>query len=264
VTAPSIFGNIATNGPIFGIIQTTVGDLGSAVRDANGTIIGTTTIDTTQGISGKIISRGNLVSLVQSQKAITGDIATQGDLGVAYVNAAGQLVRFGGLLSHGQFSGDLVVLGNALGDILLKDGTSGRIAVKGRAIPGLASTRIGILGNFLVSGNIDAPAAIVSAGLIGDVAGGTIFSSGSVKGILAAEGAINIVGVGNTSGATIIQNATPANKAAIDAIFTYNGGVPLAFDLVPGSLDLGGLGLILTDLKALHVGADGNLTGPMP
>jgi hypothetical protein len=264
VTAPSIFGNINANGPVFGIVQTTVGDLGSPIRDSSGTIVGTTIINTNQGISGKIVSRGNLVSQVLSQKAITGVIATQGDLGVAYVNGAGQLVRFGGLLSNGQFSGDLVILGNALGDLQLKNGIGGRIAVKGRAILGLASTRTGVLGNLLISGNIQSTAAMVSAGLIGDAAGGTVFSSGAVKGILAAEGTINFSGVGNTSGATIIQNAAGANKAAIDAIFTKNGGVPLAFDSVPGTLDLGGLALILNDLNALHVGTDGNLTGPMP
>jgi hypothetical protein len=263
VTAPSIFGNIDTNGPVFGIVQTTVGDLGSPIRDSSGTIVDTTIIHTTQGITGEIISRGNLVSQVQSQKEITGVIATQGDLGVAFVNGTGQLVRFGGLLSQGQFSGDLVVLGNALGDLLLANGISGRIAVKGRAIPGLASTRIGILGNLLVSGNVRSTAAIVSAGLIGDAAGGTSFSSGAVKGILAAEGTINISSVGTTSAGTIIPKATGENKKAIDAIFT-EGGLPLAFDLVPGSLDLGGLALILNDLNALHVGTDGNLTGPMP
>jgi hypothetical protein len=261
VTVPNVFGNVNANGPFFGIFQTTTGDLGAPIRDSTGTIVGTTIINTNQGITGKIISRGNLVSKVQSQKGITSTavIAAQGDFGVAYVNAAGQLVRFGGLLSNGQFAGDLVVLGNALGDLVFKNGVNGRVAVKGRAIPGLASTRIGILGNLLVSGNIDATAAIVSAGLIGDAAGGTLFSSGAVKGILAAEGPINIGGVGNTSGATIIPNATGANKAAIDAIFAA-GGTPPAFDLVPGSLDLGGLTSILTALNKLHVGTDGNLT----
>jgi hypothetical protein len=263
VTAPRIFGNIDTKGPFFGIVQTTVGDLGSPIRNTSGTIIGTTFINTTQGISGKIISRGSLISQVSSQKEITGVLAAQGDLGVAYVNGAGQLVRFGGLLSNGQFSGDLVILGNALGDIQLKNGLSGRIAVKGRTIVGLASSRIGILGNFLVSGNIASTAAIVSAGRIGDLAGGTIFSSGAIKGILAAEGGINFGGIGNTSGATIIPNATGQNKTTIDAIFT-NGGAPLAFDLTPGSLLLDGLTLILTDLNDNLKVVNGGLTGTVP
>jgi hypothetical protein len=52
-----------------------------------------------------------------------------------------------------------------------------------------------------------------------------------------------------------------ANASAIDAVFT-EGGQPLAFDLT--GLDLGGLGEILRDLSALHVGSDGNLTGAVP
>jgi hypothetical protein len=259
VTAPSIFGNINTSGPIFGTVQTTVGDIGQLVTDASGTRV--TTINTTQGIPGRIISRGSLVSQVNSQKEFTGVIAAQGDLGAGFVNSAGQLVRFGGILSNGQFGGSLVVLGNILGDVLAKSGLSGRIAVHGRAIAGLDPLRVGFLGNLSVSGNVETTGAVASDGVIGDAAGGTFFSSGTVKGILAARGDINFGGVGNTQSAAIFENAMGVNATEIDAIFTQ-GGQPLAFDQI--GFDLAGLGLILTDLGNLHVGPDGNLTGPMP
>jgi hypothetical protein len=259
VTAPSIFGNIDTNGPIHGTIQTTAGDLGSVITDSSGNIIGVTTINTSQGITGRIISRGNLVSRISSQKELTGVIAAQGDIGVAVVTPTGQLVRFGGLLSNGQLTGTVVALGNIFGDINAKNGVAGRIAARGRPVAGLDTSRVGILGNINVSGSIDTTAAIVSGGVIGDLAGGTTFSSGSVKGILAAKGDINFGNVGNTTLAAIFENATGMNAAAIDAIFT-DGGQRLGLDI--NALDLAGLGLILTDLGNLHVDpATGNLTG---
>jgi hypothetical protein len=280
VTAPSIFGNIDTNGPIFGKIQTTglrtdpitgivsqaPADLGRPLTNGSGTVIGTTIINTTQGITGQIISRGGLVSKITSQKAFTGSIAAQLDIGYAYVNA-GQLVRFGGLLSNGQFSGSVVALGNILGDIQAKSGLAGRIAAKGRVIPGLVPSRFGILGNLLVSGNIETNAAIVSCGVIGDAFGGTVFSSGAMKGILAAKGDINFGGTGSITGfifENVASSGSPqyaggANAAAIDAIFT-DGGSSLLFDT---GGNLVGLGKILTDLGNLKV-TGGILTGPVP
>jgi hypothetical protein len=261
VTAPSIFGNITTNGPIYGTIQTRAGDLGRPLFGPGGAIVGTTVINTTQGISGQIVSRGNLISRVQSQSAFTGVIAAQGDIGIATVNGSGQLVRFGGILSNGQLAGNVVALGNILGDVIASSGLSGRVAAKGRAIAGLSSARIGILGNFNVNGNVQPGSAIVSGGVIGDAAGGTVFGSGAVRGILAAKGGINFGNTGSRAQAAIFENASGPNAAAIDAIFTRNGGQPHGFDLM--GFDLAGLGLILTDLLALRVGPDGNLTGPI-
>ena len=87
-----------------------------------------------------------------------------------------------------------------------------------------------ILGDVTVRGSIDGPAAIVSGGVIGDVAGGTTLSSGAIKGILAAKADIAFGGTGNIKRSTIIENASGANAAAIDAIFTQ-GGNPLEFDV---------------------------------
>jgi hypothetical protein len=259
VTAPSIFGNIDTQGPIFGTIQTTSGDIGRAIT-SGGTIVGTTIIDADHGISGRIISRGNLVSQITSQTDFSGVIAAQGDIGVANINATThQLVsRFGGILSKGQFTGDVVALGNIVGDIEADGGFNGRITAKGHAVAGLLATQTGILGNIRVSGEIDAGSAIVSGGEIGDAASGTSLSSGAIEGIIAAERLINFGNTGSTSGSFIRPIAMGHNLATIVAIFTDDHGVPLTFDMT--TLDLAGLNLILTDLNSLHVVND-TLTG---
>src|SRR5262249_1738001 len=84
VMAPIHTGNIdATNGASARTIPTTVGDLGNAHKNATGQIIGTTAVHANGGISGQIISRGNLISLIDSNKDIPGVIAAQGDIGVA-------------------------------------------------------------------------------------------------------------------------------------------------------------------------------------
>jgi hypothetical protein len=233
-----------------------------------GTIIGITTINTTGDITGRIISRGNLVSRIQSKK-ITGVIAAQGDIGAiqrngtgaAVLDGAGHLIRWGGILSDGGIYGQVVALGNVFGDITAHGGLkdNGRIAVKGRAVAGLAATRTGLLGNVIIDGNIDDGGALVSGGLIGDAAGGTVLHLGNNKGIIAAKGDINFE---HSPKGTVFEDATGVNAAAIDAIFTRGGGMPLAFDLV--GLDLAGLASILHDLAALRVGTGGTLTGPVP
>jgi hypothetical protein len=262
VTAPTITGNIdVSNGPITNIIQSTVGDFGATLIDATGNIIGTTTVHTNGGIaaSAKIISRGNLISQVLSNRDINGVVAAQGDIGAFQFDATGNLSRFGGIqTSSGGDNGQIVALGNIVGDIIIHGGLTGRIAVKGRVVAGFGS--IGILGNITITGNLDASSAIVSAGVIGDRAHGTVLNTGNVSGIVAAEGNLNIGHIGSSSGAFILANATGANAAAIDAIFTENH-VPLSFDRM--GLDLAGLNLILRDLAALTVVGD-TLTGPTP
>jgi hypothetical protein len=269
VTAPSIFGNIdATNGPISGVIQTTMGDIGQALTNDGGAIVGTTTLHASGGgIIGKVISRHDLVSQILLNGGMSGAIAAQGDIGAiqrdpsgnAVLDASGHLIRFGGIQVSGGIGGQIVALGNIFGDIASNGIPNGRIAAKGRAVPGLAATRKGILGNININGNIDPGGAIVSAGLIGDQVGGTALNVNNVKGILAAEAGIAFGQTGNLNAASIFNPASGDDARAIDWIFT-NGGVDLAFDLVPGSLDLGGLALILTDLRNLRV-VNGRLTG---
>jgi len=278
ITAPRIVGSInVTNGSISGTIQSTVDDIGQAFRDTRGNITGVTFISAGAGgltSTGKIISAGNLISLVTLQSSLDGVVAAQGDIGVIQTDASGNavvgsgpglsLTRFGGInVSTGGMKGSIVALGNVFGDINLGGGLDGRIAVKGRVAQGLAAFRTGILGNVNIGGGINPPGAIVSAGLIGDDGSnnvaddglGTHLSiSGATKGIIAAEGDINFGSIGNTSQAHIYENvgSASANGAVIGAIFT-NGGLDLTIT--------GGLSLILIDMGTLSVGADGNLTG---
>jgi hypothetical protein len=286
VTAPSIFGNIAAQGPLFGTIQTTgvrtdpvtsattqvPADLGRAyVVPAGGRTLQpyvTTTTVEGQGqdsFTGRIISRGTLVSFVRSDGGATGLIAVQGDFG-AVTTLLATPTRVGGLLVNGGFDGQFVVLGNDYGDLTFHGGlTGGRIAVKGTG-----GAQSGILGNVILdrglypTGAIGAGSAIVSGGEIGDASYGTSLSvEDGNQGIVAAMGAINF-GNGPLGGYVFNDvGATPGNPnaAAIDAIFTDNGQ-PLGLDL-PGQ-PLGGLELILQDLAALYVDSSGKLAGPKP
>jgi hypothetical protein len=163
-------------------------------------------------------------------------------------------VRYGGLLSNGPITGQVVVLGNVRGDFIAHGGLKGgRVAVKGS-----------LLGNTVLEGGIDATAVLVAAGSIGSSAAGTGLTVGGVQGILAAKGDVLFTAPANTSGAAFFKadlGKSDPSALAIDALFT-NAGKALAFDL--SDLDLKGLGLILTDLAALQVSPGGVLTGPIP
>ncbi len=274
VSAPTIIGNIdATLGPITAIVETTAGDFGRALTDATGKITKVTYVHSgSNNLSGRIISRGNLVSSVLADGGMTGVIAAQGDIGAIQRDANGKavvgtdiansLTRFGGIRVNGGMSGQIVSLGNIFGDLTFNGGLGGRIAVKGRQVLGLDAQRYGILGAIVINGGIGAGAAIVSAGVVGDdgvyigvdsdAYGTQLTINGQELGILAAESDINFGKTGKLNTAGLFENAKPPNKAQIDAIFTQ-GGTALTID--------NGLALILADLTALHVGSDGNLTG---
>jgi hypothetical protein len=276
ITADSITGNIdATNGGIAGTIKTTAGDLGRAFTDASGTITGVTFVHAGGGgLTGKILVKGNLVSQLNLQSGLDGVVATDGDLGViqtkngiAVTNADGSLIRFGGLVvSTGGLNGQVIVLGNAFGDISLTGGLGGRIAVRGNPGEfGLAPFRYGILGNVSIGGGISTTGAVVSAGLIGDDGANNINNdtkgthltiSGTAKGILAAGEDINFGATGSLSQASVFENAKGSNLAAIDAIFTNNNS-PL--DVI----DPAQLNLLIQDVLALTV-VNGELTGTTP
>ncbi|MBU6399358.1 MAG: hypothetical protein KGS61_03485, partial [Verrucomicrobia bacterium] len=279
VTAPSIIGSIeATSGPISGTIQTTglrldpITGLTSGVaadwgrtywtparaggesRDGGSTptLVLTTTVVEARGggVTGRLISRGNLVSQITSDGGLSGVVAVQGNLGVQ-----SGTTRLGGVLVNGGLSGQLVVLGNVLGDITLNGGLkSGHIAFAGSDV-----------GNLLVHGGVDKASAIVAIGSIGSAAAGTTSSLDNLQGILAVEGSVNLAKPFNGSKALFDKTnlgSSNANSTVLNAIFT-NNGQPLLFDLT-SPLDLQGLSLILADLDALHVGTNGYLTGPTP
>jgi hypothetical protein len=267
VTSPNIFGSIFSDGPITGTVQTTGlrtdpitglvsqinADLGRIYvdTDSHGPFV-TSTVVQTDGISGWLVSRGDLISQIVAHGGgdLSGVIAAQGNIGKMFTYPSGQSVRLGGIDAHGGVNADIVALGLILGDVRIDGGLrGGRIAAKA-----------GIAGNLTINGGLDAGSSIVSGG-IGDAGLGTKLTvNGKNSGIIAAESSI-LASKGLPGGAVYNNTgATPnnPNTAAIDAIFT-DGGSSLAFDL--HDLDLGGLTLILQDLAALHVGSDGNLTG---
>ncbi|MHB8523978.1 MAG: beta strand repeat-containing protein [Limisphaerales bacterium] len=263
VTAPSIFGSI-TGAPVIGTIQTTglrtdpitglvtnvSADLGRlyVAFTEHGVPYVTTSVVAVKGggLSGRIISRGNLVSQITSDGGISGVIAVQGNLGTSVGTA-----RLGGLLSNGTTSGEIVVLGNVLGNVTLHGGLkSGRLAIAGS-----------VLSNLSIDGGVDVGSAIVCRGSIGNATAGTTFTLDSLKGILAVEGNVSFSKSPNTKSALFYQTnleTSSANSSALEAIFT-NGGQPLLFDLT-NPQDLQGLTLILNDLLALRV-TNGVLSG---
>jgi hypothetical protein len=273
ITAPRITGNLYLNGQVSGTIRTTMGDFGRAITSASGDIVGVTSVHAALGVSetGRIISAGDLVSLVDVHWGMDGVIGAQKNIGVIQTDASGnaildssnRLTRFGGLNVTGGLEGSVVALGNLFGDLTIVGGLSGRIAVQGQGVQGLAPLRYGILGNISILGGITQGAAILSGGWIGDDGIGSTTADGcgtvlntffSVKGILGAAGDINFGYVGSLRKASVFENASGVDKAAIDAIFT-DQGMPL---MVSNDSDLD---KILSDLYALRVGSDGRLTG---
>ncbi|HET9131213.1 MAG TPA: hypothetical protein VFO86_09710, partial [Terriglobia bacterium] len=266
LTAPSIFGSLRIGGGITGVVQTTgiridpITQLASTVDAdfgrvyvtvSHGTPVVTSTEVTTRGLSGRLVSRGNLISSVSTAGGrFTGDIDVQGDFGTLTLPSGGLLNRpAGGLFISGPLSGNIVVLGQIIGALQLNSGIfGGHITALG-----------GIPGSLLLGRGLDSNSAIVSGGAIGSTALGTQFNfSGDNRGIIAALGTVNFGA--RQPGGTVISNAAGLNAAAINAIFTENGQ-RLNFDLSP--LDLGGIYSILTDLIALRLDANNNLVGPI-
>jgi hypothetical protein len=271
VTAPEIFGSIiVTKGSIFGVILTTGGGIeadslsdGSASWSGNigdvitksGKIVGVTSIFANLGISGQIISNGDLVSSVQTNGAFSGTMAAKGNIGAATVADNGTITRFGGISVKKNDSGQIIALGNLFENISIGGTLTGRIGVKGAAIAGLDEDRIGILGNVTIK-NFAAGGAVVSGGLIGDAQGKTAISFSGGKGFLAGDGAVTLGKKAKIASANVFRNARGTDAgAAIDAIFT-DSSVPLG---VNGT----SLSMIQTDLNNLGV-VDGVLGGTTP
>jgi hypothetical protein len=278
VTADRILGNImAPAGGLSGTIETTVGDLGSALTNASGQITGVTSVTISGGgltgkllVKGNLVSQVNLISVVNTHSGLDGVIAVDGDIGVpqavggvAQINPDGSLIRFGGISITSGANGQIVARGNVFGDIYISGTVNGRLAVNGNPGEyGLPAFRYGFLGNLTIRGSLGATGAIVTTGLLGDDGTDNIFQdalgthlsySGADAGILAAGEDINLGTVKSINMSGFFENATGTNLAAINAIFT-NGGMVLDV------LDPTQLNLILQDLLALKVGG-GMLTG---
>jgi hypothetical protein len=267
ITATSIFGSInVTNAGIYGVIQTTSGDIGRTILGSNGLISSVTSIFSNGALTGQIISRGNLISSVKTNSTFSGVIAAQGDIGTIQRNANGSaatssshaLTRFGGITTGSGNSGKIIALGNVYGDLSFGGTMTGQVAVQGAAVTGLAASRLGILGNITVN-SFAAGSAIVSGGLVSDVSGGTNTYLGSPAGFVAALGSVNLRST-TLSATKLLQNISSGGSlAALDAIFT-NDNLPLTFD-TGGNLQ--GLTLIENDLANLH-DAGGALGGTIP
>ncbi len=266
VTAPSIFGSInVTKTGIYGVIQTTSGDLGEAARKTGGQNGGVTSINAKGNITGEIISRGNLVSSIKTNGTFSGVIAAQGDIGSiqrdsngnAVTSSSSALARSGGIIAKND-SGQIIALGNIFCDITISGTMTGRVAAQGQAVAGLTSSRMGILGNIKIK-SLAAGGAIVSGGLAGDQVGATTISLGKPQGFVAAIGGVNLKST-KISTADLLQNLPAgANRSAIDALFTNNNS-QLGFD-TGGNLQ--GLALIKNDLAVLKDNG-GTLGGTIP
>jgi hypothetical protein len=242
VTAPSVFGNVSLGGNLTGIFQTTgqridpiTGVSTSVPADLGQLYISSgvqkaTTFSVKSSVTapgGAIISRGNLVSAVSIGGTMAGVIAAQGNLG-----AQSGTSRFGGVSLSGSLTGQVVALGNIIGDITVSGGMkSGRIAADGA-----------IQGNITVNNGLDANSVIVARGAIGGYNGTVVTLSGTIAGFVASEGAVTLSSKTKlTLGSTLFnsQNAAPGttNATQIDDVFE-DGGVPIShFDkTTPGDL----------------------------
>ncbi|HEY2157881.1 MAG TPA: hypothetical protein VGH33_19790, partial [Isosphaeraceae bacterium] len=265
VTATRIFGSVlSTYGPISGTIQTTGvrtdpitgaatsgnADWGRIYTDRTGPVplVVDTTITAFGSISGRLISRGKLISQVAlANGTLTGLIAAAGDVGTNGRNNAGQLTRFGGFQIGGPVTGRIVTLGNVVGDTSLGNMVGGRIAVGGS-----------VLGNLTFNGLFDANSALVARGQVGSTTNGTVINVRNVGGILASRGPIAFGLTGSVNSGAIFNNVGAGTDAssildagAIDAVFADEASHPItAFDVA--GLDLGNLNRLLVDVAGLR------------
>ena len=247
VAAGSISGDVQTTGiridPISGAATSVSADIGKL--SASNVM---TKVHVFGSLTGRVISRGNLLSQVIVDGGVSGVIAAQGNVGLSISNPTGLPTRHGGIQVAGTLSGQVVALGDVIGDVSVKGGLKGgRIGIKGS-----------ILGATTIGTTFDAASVVVAGGSIGGA--DCKISVPTVSGIIAAKGSISFLATPVLNGGRIYNLATGANATAISSIFTA-GGVMLAFD--GAKQDLSGLGQILSDLKNLKANASGVLTGPV-
>jgi len=134
VKAPSIFGSLIASGgiPATSIIQTTgirtdpiTGALSLVPADfgrvyvapaKKGTVVTTSVVQASGTLDGKVISRGNFISLVEPSGNFTGLVAAQGNIGAFFTPSGGTTMRLGGVIvgnpnSGRTFSGQMIALG---------------------------------------------------------------------------------------------------------------------------------------------------------
>jgi hypothetical protein len=181
------------------------------------------------GLSGQIISRGNIISLIEPSGNLDGLVAAQGNIGTFFTPSTGTPIRLGGV-SVGTLSGRLLSLGSIIGDVTISGGlVGGRIAAQ-----------VAILGNLTVYGSIDSNSAVVSGGSVGSTVYGTKLTCGNIFGIVAAVGPINVGNIGTTSTARYFKQNDGQDTAVIDALFSQGVNPLSAADVfdqsAPGDL----------------------------
>jgi hypothetical protein len=166
---------------------------------------------------GQVVALGSIIAPM----TLNGDfepgayIATQGNLG-AFL--PGGTTRVGGAVFNDDFDGQLLVLGDMIGDVTVQDGmnSGSQIGVKGSSSSG------GILGNLTVNG-MASTAAIVSDAMIGSTTLKTTLTiTGKGVGIIAAKGAINFSSTPK-SGYIFGSNFPKQSPAVIDFVFNDGG-----------------------------------------
>ena len=215
----------------------------------------TTSSGTLQG--GSITTYGSVIGNITINGPMSGRVVTIGNMnGTVTINGP---VQNGLIATIGSINGALMIGGPlSNGEILSAGNINGNVTINGGLQSGRASPLLGsINGSVSISGSIDSQSALVSGGSIGNKAKGTTLSVGTVNGIVAAVGSINVGKIGSTNTALYYkQNIPTADAAVVDAIFSQGLLSPLSpSDLFDHAsvLDLENLGLILVNLKSLTV-----------
>lgn len=262
VVVEEILGSVRIEGSLTGTLRTTAGGIGQVEWSDSGEVLRASEFYVGGAVSGAIVSAAGLAGQVEIRGELSGQLAVQGDVGSFTTTNASGLARFGTVEIANGLSGQIVVGGNIYSDLTIQGALTGRIAVRGAVVEQLAADQIGILGNLTIHGRMEAGSAIISGGAIGDTRWGTQLSVAEhAGGFIAAKGPIRSAADAKPDPRHTIQQATGANAAQIDSVFTHHGQ-DILFDSHPAGSELGGLELILADLQALTFDpATGRLDG---
>jgi hypothetical protein len=233
ITAPSVEGTIDLyGGKLKGTIQTTAGDLGAAD--------GSTRIELAMASGSQIISRGNLFSSVSVAGNLTGTIAAADDI-------SGDIVVTG----LGNSTGSVIAFGNVTGPVSIAGSFSGQMAAGGAA---------GISGDVSINKGLLKGGSVVSNGNVGDKASGTVLTAQFVRGLIVAEGSVQLKLPHPANNLPVVQSSggsTDNTASTLEAVWSESGR-PLSID--EGPEDLAGLKTLKSRLKSLSVSSTGSLT----
>ncbi len=230
--------------PISGMTTAASADLGSIAGDH------VTSLQLNMGENASIVSRGNLISQVQLGGVLNGTIAAAGDIGFATPEASGKLNRLGGIQTgRGHSGGQVIALGNILGNVSIAGPFGGQIAAQGAPIAGISSSRQGIVSQVKIAGAIMPEGAIISGGEIGDAAEGTRLTTGKIRGKIFAAGPVQLAG---SSKLPSVNGGLPVGSSSIaKSIWSSDGTALATFDSANGNQDLKTLTQLQQSLLAI-------------